>query len=304
MTRVLLLSLTAALVSLNAQPSRLWVITEQFGGSRSPVELHFTPTRDGVYTPIALRKPPGEGPFPAVLFFAGNGGGGMATARNGLRARDYAPRRFLEAGYVVGWLRYRAEVRNAYRGAEPLPEKGRVLPRSPLDHDDLISIIDYVKKLAFVDPERVGLAGSSHGGELILKAASETTFAAGALLEPAAVEYLAIAMEKLPRGEPQLQDKRKAMELADKAEAMERIGRIQAPLLVVGRDSDHLQGVFKLTYEWLAEAGKQVEWASYDHPRHGFALPRDVRDDGSGPDEIQKAAVERMLAFFAKRMKR
>jgi hypothetical protein len=47
----------------------------------------------------------------------------------------------------------------------------------------------------------------------------------------------------------------------------ERIAPIRIPMLVMGRDDDHLQGIFRVSYDVLAEAGKDVEWASWDHPR-------------------------------------
>ncbi|MCP5118219.1 MAG: prolyl oligopeptidase family serine peptidase, partial [bacterium] len=179
----------------------------------------------------------------------------------------------------------------------------RLLSRPPLDHDDLLSTVEYVKNLTFVDAGRVGLIGSSHGGELILKAATEKDFAAGVLAEPAANEYLAVARHKLPPGEPQLQDKQRVSELADKPAAMERIRKINTPMLVIGRDDDHLQGVFRLTYEWLKEAGKDVEWASYNHPRHGFIFPGRAKDRAYHPDDTQQAAISRVMQFVKAKMK-
>ncbi len=304
MLRSLCFAATLLAATLAAQQQRRWVITEPVAGSQSPLEMTFVMTRDGIYTPIALRKPPGDGPFPAVLFFAGNGGGGMPAARRTMLTRGYTSDRFLAAGYVVAWLRYRAEVPGAYDGAEKLPVGRRVLPRPPLDHDDLLSIVEYVKALPFVSADRVGLVGSSHGGELILKAATEMDFAAGVLSEPAATEYLSLAREKLPPGEPQLQDKQRVAALADKAAAMQRIRKINTPLLVVGRDDDHLQGVFQLTYDWLKEAGKDVEWVSYDHPRHGFIFPTRGKDRAYHPNDTQRAAIQRIMKFFEDKMKR
>jgi hypothetical protein len=39
----------------------------------------------------------------------------------------------------------------------------------------------------------------------------------------------------------------------------ERIAGIGTPILVMGRETDHLQGMFRISYELLAEAGKDVE---------------------------------------------
>ena len=39
--------------------------------------LIYIETMDGLYTPIGLELPDGEGPFPVVLLASGNGGEGM-----------------------------------------------------------------------------------------------------------------------------------------------------------------------------------------------------------------------------------
>ncbi len=50
------------------------VVTEPVRGSDIPVQLMYVEMIDGVYAPIGLRTPTGEGPFPLVLFASGNGG--------------------------------------------------------------------------------------------------------------------------------------------------------------------------------------------------------------------------------------
>ena len=55
--------------------------------------------------------------------------------------------------------------------------------------------------------------------------------------------------------------------------ARERIAPIDVPILVMGRDDDHLQGMFRLSYELLAEAGKEATWVTWDHPLHGYIFP-------------------------------
>ena len=55
--------------------------------------------------------------------------------------------------------------------------------------------------------------------------------------------------------------------------AHERIAPIDVPILVMGRDDDHLQGIFRLSYDLLEEGGKDAEWVSWDHPLHGYVFP-------------------------------
>ncbi|MCZ6517736.1 MAG: prolyl oligopeptidase family serine peptidase, partial [Gammaproteobacteria bacterium] len=153
------------------------VITEPVASSNYPVHLAYVETIDGLYTPIGIRKPDGEGPFPVVLFASGNGGLGMAWVREATQNRSWTQEQFLEAGYAVAWTRYRAEVELAYANYGKLIEDQRqgrqLLNRGPLEYEDMISIIEYVKTLAYVDPDRVGYMGMSHGGEMAFKITSE-----------------------------------------------------------------------------------------------------------------------------------
>lgn len=64
-------------------------ITESVPESEVPVELMYVETLDGLYAPIGLRTPPGDGPFPIVVMASGNGGGGMAWIRDAVRNTGY-----------------------------------------------------------------------------------------------------------------------------------------------------------------------------------------------------------------------
>lgn len=289
------------------------IATEPVAGSDIPVHLMLVETIDGLYTPIGLRKPAGDGPFPIILFAHMNGGGGISLLRDMSHNMSWTMDRFLEAGYAVAWLRYRAEVDGGYYAGGDLVEgmrQGRQLfNRAPLEYEDEIDIINYVKTLAFVDAERVGLLGLSHGGEMVLKITSEIDVTAAIANEPAASEYLGEDPRRPPpdrrteAGERDFTDKEFVKRFLDKDVAMERLRKINTPLLVQGRDDDHNQGVFELAFEWLREAGKEVEWASYDHPEHGFVFP--IRhDDGSyQPDQIQVSVVRDSIEFFDRYMK-
>ena len=74
------------------------VITEPVKDSPIPVDLMLIEMIDGVYAPIGLRKPPGKGPFPLILFASGNGGGGMAWVRDATQNKSWTQEQFLAAG--------------------------------------------------------------------------------------------------------------------------------------------------------------------------------------------------------------
>ena len=92
-------------------------------------------------------------------------------------------------------------------------------------------------------------------------------------------------------------------EAIDREVAMARINPIDTPILVQGRSRDHNQPVFRVNYELLLEAGKNVEWKTYDHDVHGFVY---VERDSAGnyaPDKVQLEAISDSIAFFDSHMR-
>ena len=296
--------------------------SEEIQGSEFPVAYHLIETDDGLYTPIGLRKPEGDGPYPIVLFASGNGGEGLDYVKDASHNRGWTLDQYLESGYAVAWLRYRAEVDVPVYDGEPRVGRGWSgrprYDRAPLEYEDVITIIEYVKTLSYVDPERVGYLGMSHGGEMLMKIASEYQgLRAGIASEPASAVFLARHADTISpisplETEPETSEEyASALEAAvsnlrdriDHDVAMKRIRNINIPIVVHGRDRDHNQDVFRLSYELLREAGKNVEWKSYNHDDHGFVyVARD--DDGVyRPDPIQREAVADSIAFFDRHMK-
>jgi dienelactone hydrolase len=293
--------------------SPVTMVTEPVKGSDIPVELIYVETVDGLYAPIGVRKPPGPGPFPFVVFAHMNGGLGVQWIREWTQYGSWTLEQFLKAGYAVAWTRYRAEVNNAYgpRLVEKRREGRQLFNRGPLEYEDAISIIKYAKTLPYVDPNRVGYVGLSHAGEMLMKIATEYDgLRAGIASEPASHEYLAMRpAPPNPNGPPpetlkvnteemQLKAVEEARGRVDMAVAMERIKAIKTPIRVQGRDRDHNQAVFRLNYELLREAGKDVEWQSYDHDEHGFIFVRRDKTGVYAPDSIQLQVVKDSMAYL------
>jgi dienelactone hydrolase len=222
--------------------------------------------------------------------------------------------RMLARGYVVVTVNYRNEIPYAYEQSKPpqnLPDSisgdRRMLKSGPtLDHEDLIAIIRYLQSLPYIDKNGVGAMGVSHSGEMITKAASEYNFGAGVCIEPANHEFLTVNTgPDAPRKGTEIQynDIEVARKNAKKDEAMERIRRINTPLLIFGRETDHQQGIFKLTYEWMKEAGKNVQWQSFDHATHGYVFIYNQADGSYKPDEIQSKTFDIFMDYFDKHLK-
>ncbi|HEV2630498.1 MAG TPA: prolyl oligopeptidase family serine peptidase [Pseudolabrys sp.] len=294
------------------------IVSEKVKGSAIPVHLMYVEAIDGAYIPIALRKPEGPGPFPIVLFATGNGGGGMAMLREHVQNLSWTQEQYVAAGYVAVWMRYRAEVDYAYDRIGKLISSGRqgrqLLNRGPLEYEDAIAIADYVKTLPFVDAKRVGYMGMSHGGEMALKIASEYHgFRAMVASEPASHEFLRLKPDETAKVDPAtgllnvekmlMREPEKVRPRITEEIAKARVAPIKTPIFVQGRDSDELQGIFRVSYDLLAEAGKDADWKSYDHALHGFVYPE--RNDAGvyAPDAVQLRAVADTLAFFARHMR-
>ena len=296
-------------------PSHGYVITKPVAGSAFALHLTFALTRDEIYVPIAVRKPAGDGPFPVIVMGRGDGRGGVPHVEKQVERLAAMQDAMISRGYVVVFVNYRNEIPHLYEDtararnlADDVSGEGRTLKSAPtLDSDDLIAILRYIETLPYVDKQAIGIVGVSHSGEMILKIAAETAFAAGVAIEGASHEFLSVNTgPTAPRkgNEIQYQDIEVVRRNADKARAMERIRRITTPILHIGRDPDHLQGIFKLTHEWMQEAGKDSTWVSFDHPVHGYPFIY-RQDDGSyKPDAVQQQAFDLFMQFFDQRLRR
>src|SRR3954471_14003224 len=293
-------------------------IVEPVRGSEYPVHLMYVEMIDGLYAPIGLRKPTGPGPFPIVAFASGNGGGGMDVIREYTQNRSWTQEQFLAAGYAVAWLRYRAEVDYAYdkigRLIEDERQRRQLLNRGPLEYEDVISIVKYLKTLPYIDADRVGYLGMSHGGEMAFKIASEYDgIRAMIASEPATHEFLRLRPDETAKINPEtgllnvermlMREPAKVRSRITEDVAKFRISTIQTPIFVQGRDRDELQGIFRVSYDLLKEAGKDAWWETYDHDEHGFIYVQRKDRGEYQPDTLQIRAVENSISFFDRYLK-
>jgi hypothetical protein len=294
------------------------VFVEDITGSARPAAYYLAESRDGLYVPYAMRTPADEGRFPFVFLAYGNGGGGLDWLRQWVHERPYITERLLAAGYACGWGRYRTEVELGFNHGGPLLVDGRqgmeVMNRSPLEFEDEVAILEHARRHPRVDPGSLGHVGVSHAGEMLFKLAYRYPgiLRAGVASEPANHEFLDLRLDDAAPVNPETGVRDiEEMQLTDAAwvrsrtnlpVARERIAGIDLPMLVMGRDDDHLQGVFRLSYELLAEAGKNAEWVTWDHPLHGYILPL-TAGDAAGPDPVQEAAIDGVIAFLDRHLK-
>ncbi len=129
----------------------------------SPVQQVYIKSRDGLYVAAAIRKPKGDGPFPALVYFHGAPGGGeWSSSSAGLRGATGGPvwERFLQEGYVVVVADYRRI---------DFADMARPISSSQTSYvDDGIAVVDHVAGLPYVDKSRIDVYGVSLGGNLVL----------------------------------------------------------------------------------------------------------------------------------------
>lgn len=288
-------------------------------GSAVPAEYFLARTMDGLYVPYVLRVPQGAGPFPFIFLAYGNGGVGFEWLEDRIERFSYIMDRLLEAGYACAWGRYRAEVELGYHNGGELKMDVRqgmqLLNRAPLEYEDEISILENVKKDPRIDGDRCGHVGVSHAGEMLFKIASQYkgVVKVGVACEPANHEFLAVNTDSSVKINPEsgLRDIEEMVmsnpayvrTRIDEAVAQDRIAKINIPMLVMGRDEDPLQGIFRVSYELLKAAKNNVEWVSYDHPLHGYIFPVKSESGTIEVDKVQKSAIADVIEYLDRYLK-
>jgi dipeptidyl aminopeptidase/acylaminoacyl peptidase len=226
----------------------------------SPVQQTYIRTKDGLYVAAAIRKPKGDGPFPAIIIFHGAPGGrGMEQITGWSRGDTGGPvwERFLQEGFVVVVGDYRGGDWNAVS----TPSDTHVT-----SIDDGVSVIEHVRSLPYVDRSRVSLYGVSLGGNLVMYLVSKVPDIHAAILgAPAPFWFLGVprqppgtAPTTAPQGDPSV--------------ASKNIDPIRTPLLILVGTADRLLGIATTLHDELAKAGKSVRMEVYEHGYHDFVL--------------------------------
>jgi dienelactone hydrolase len=291
------------------------VLVEPLEGSDSPAHYLLAETLDGLYVPYALRLPDGPGPHPFVLVAYGNGGGGLAWLQDRVHRFRHVTDVLLEAGYACAWVRYRTEVELGYESGGPLRSTVRqgmgLMNRAPLEYEDEVAILRHVATHPAIDGDQLFHVGVSHAGEMLFKLLSHYPglLRAGVAAEPASHELLTLRLDDVPTvtSDGGLRDiesmeirstERARARVADPEEVAARLDAVDIPVLVLGRDEDELQGIFRLTYDLLAERRDDAEWRSWSHDVHGYIYPESDADGMAGVDDVQREALAVIVDFL------
>ena len=227
----------------------------------SPVMQTWIKAKDGLYIAAAVRKPKGNGPFPAVIMFHGAPGGrGMDQLVGWSRGDHGGPvwERFLQEGYVVAVADYRGGDWNQMN--TPSPTLTTAI-------DDGITVVDYVQNLPYVKRSEVSVYGVSLGGNLAMFLASRVpTLRAVVAGAPAPIWFLGI---RLPAdgSRPDFSTVK-----ADPVIAKQNIATIHMPVLIIVGSEDRLLPLDATLHDELAQQGKAVRMEVYEHGYHDFVL--------------------------------
>lgn len=239
----------------------------------SPVQQTWIKARDGLYIAAAVRKPKGEGPFPAIIMFHGAPGGrGMDQLVGWSRGDHGGPvwERFLQEGYVVVVADYRGGDWNQMNR----PSSTGLVTAI----DDGISVVDYVQNLPYVKRAQVSVYGVSLGGNLVMYLASRVpTLHAVVAGAPAPIWFLGYEIGAngsrpdfitLP---------------PDPVISKENITPIKVPVLILVGTEDRLLPLDTRLHDELAKHGKSVRMEVYEHGYHDFVLGNQGQKRGDLP---------------------
>ena len=238
----------------------------------SPVMQTWIKAKDGVYIAAAVRKPKGEGPFPAIVMFHGAPGGrGMDQLVGWSRGDHGGPvwERFLQEGYVVVVADYRGG-----QGEVNTPSSNGMVTAI----DDGITVVDYVQNLPYVVRANVSVYGVSLGGNLAMFLASRVpTLRAVVAGAPALIWFLGYKFG--PNGARPDWSKVAPDPIASK----ENITPIKMPVLILVGTEDGLLPLDVRLHDELVKYGKRVRMEVYEHGYHDFVLGNQGHTRGDLP---------------------
>ncbi len=230
----------------------------------SPVQPTYIKSKDGLYIAAAIRKPKGEGKYPAMIIFHGAPGGrGMDQLVGWSRGDHGGPvwERFLQEGYVVVVADYRGGNMNL----TSTPSSTGMVTAI----DDGLAVIEHVKGLPYVDPERINLYGVSLGGNLVMHLVSKVPVQSAILGAPATIWFLGITF---PPGGPGSGPDRFKDAKPDPDIARKNIEPIRTPILILVGTADSLLPVATMLHDALEAQRKAVRMDVYEHGYHDFCL--------------------------------
>jgi dienelactone hydrolase len=259
------LTLAAASALRAADPVMRPAVSE----TACPLERITAIAQDGHPSLAFLRKPPGKGPFPAVVIIHG----GLASWPEE-QLREYAlnsplPCRLLADGYAGAAV--------DYRGRDHDPQDKACL-------QDCLAVVNYMKGRPFVDPKSVVVYGCSGGGDLALEVAAATDVCAIVPEEPASMLLTGVYNTGVPKkgerytpadGAHFHTDPRRYFTPEFQTLTRAKLARIQCPILILQGDVNQVNvNRFneQVLIPELRALGKRLDVLTYSGEPHCFCF--------------------------------
>ncbi len=231
----------------------------------SPVGVVAITSPDGYANEVAVRLPPGDGPFPVVILLHGGVWNRDIDSLVAQSQEGPLSTRLLAAGYGVVVGTYRTYADNS---------------RDPGPIEDCLAIFDYLKALPQADNESIVAFGHSGGGRLVLELSGlglRTQLAAIVVAEPATTLYA----EMYPVGmrAPNAEVSTNLDEYftdENKRILEDKVRTLSKPMLVVHSDQHQVNILNDLhLLPAIRAAGKNLETILYPGFGHAFMWGRD-----------------------------
>ncbi|MBI3693327.1 MAG: alpha/beta fold hydrolase [Acidobacteria bacterium] len=250
------------------------ITSPEISEQTSPAEQIWVETPDGNKATAILRRPPGAGKLPVMIFLHGG-----LTPRPVSSLKQWslaAPTqcRALAAGYVI--------LAPTFRRRDEDPQSTDALV-------DCLAMVRYAKKLAGVDPASVVVYGCSGGGSLALEVAGEETLAAIVAEEPAGDLFAGMMNKSTPKSGPlhTPADARPIWVEPKKYYTPElqqftraKVRKIRCPILIVHSDQHLINRVNEqILVPELKAASKDVQEFAVPSQPHCFAFWGDHRTE-------------------------
>jgi len=248
-------------------------------------------SKDGLYIPAVILKPDGDGPFPAAVFVHGGGGGrGMSYLKDEVINHGMVMERFRNEGYVSVFCDRRGRSVSEWLGD----------PNEFTDTSDIIAVIQYIKQLPNVSPDKVCIYGGSMGGALTLLAIRAEPVAAAIVNAPAVMSIIGLKDPPgLGKGANVTRPEDIPDSMIDLNLAKTNYGKISAPVMfVVGSADKGHTGIVKKSYEIMKAMGKEVYHDVYPNEPHGFYWGPRRRNDEYNPSDNFRKLLDKAVEFF------
>ncbi len=265
---------------------------------------------EGTYLPAYVRKPKGDGPFPVVVTL--HGGGVSKQATYGFKQTTPAPA-FLAAGWAIVSIDYRPT-----NVPLTVPTGAIVFPAlPPIEWNDTVAAIEAVRRLPYIDGQRIAVIGGSHGGYVMARVASRADLRCAILCAPAILDLIELSKSIEQKADVVQVIRNKVAEGEQKYGApmaviakhpaqygyespLTEAAQVRCPILLINGRNDRASpvSVVQAYADRLNAVGKGAETYFPENGPHGFYFgnPRPIPET----EEAARRAVEFIRKHFAK----